>query len=262
VHDDSSSSGRPTPGSRIAGVSFVYAYARVIILIRGLFGDVTEFLDQSPGALACGYWPPPGLRSAWWHGGLATLAAEPTAVAMAPHALGCGQRAVPGGGLCPRGSPGAGRGLASRGSKALLSAQRLERSGSALRYAAAAATIAVVDPTSAASASLLKVFFQNVAAATVQKLKAIAPARVPAHSLGETVVAAVWAAALPPAGPLPAPGAAALPGGVAADAGAGAPTAAALAAAPGADVLAASACGPWSEVLGASALAASSPPVS
>jgi DNA-directed RNA polymerase subunit H (RpoH/RPB5) len=35
--------------SRIAGVSSVYAYARVSILIRILVGDAAKFLDQSSG---------------------------------------------------------------------------------------------------------------------------------------------------------------------------------------------------------------------
>ena len=58
-----------------------------------------------------------------------------------------------------------------------------------MRYAAVAETIAVVDPTSAARASLLNVFFQNVAAAIVQRLKETAPAIEPAHTFGEIVVA-------------------------------------------------------------------------
>lgn len=176
--------------------------------------------------------------------------------------------------------------------RAVLLVQFFERSGSALRYAAAAATMAVVDAISAASASLLKVFFQNVAAAMVQKLKAIAPAMVPAHTLGEVVVAAFWEAGLPSAGPLPASLAAALAAVAAAECAAAA-AAAAAAAVSGVALLAASvatvakraasfawveavpelatapfvlmlglARGPLSAVVAASALAASSPPAS
>jgi hypothetical protein len=60
----------------------------------------------------------------------------------------------------------------------------------------------VVAPTSAASASLLKVFFQNVAAAMVQKEKEIAPAMDVAQTFGEVVFAGSFAPELPPVVPL------------------------------------------------------------
>src|SRR6516165_8851069 len=64
----------------------------------------------------------------------------------------------------------------------------LTRKGSVRRYAAAAEKMTVVDPTSAASTSSLKVPFQNVADAIVQKAKAIPPAMPPAVTFGEITV--------------------------------------------------------------------------
>jgi hypothetical protein len=60
--------------------------------------------------------------------------------------------------------------------------------------AAAAATIVVVHAISAASVSVLKVFFQNVAAAMVQKVKAITPPMVLARTCGEVLVALAFRA--------------------------------------------------------------------